>query len=179
MFATFLPRTVCPLVFCLRRKKEWNVRKHNFVRCFYGRKTWSLTLREIHRLRVFEGNIWTEERWSDRRLEFHNLYSSRSIIRMDRSRRMRWAGHVVSLGKRWIRRILLGKLEGKRTPERPRHRWEYIIKLDLRDIGWGGMDWTDLTQDRDEWSALVNSITSLRAPYDFGSFLSCCSTGGF
>jgi hypothetical protein len=53
------------------------------------------------------------------------------------------------------------------------------IKMDLRKIGWGGMDWIDLGQDRDQWRALLNTVMSLRAPYNFGNFLSCCTTGGF
>jgi hypothetical protein len=79
--------------------------------------------------------------------ELHNLYSSPSIIIMIQSRRMRWAGHVARMGeKRNACRILVGKPEGKR----PRCRWEDNIKMSLREIGWGGMDWTELAQDRDQ-----------------------------
>jgi hypothetical protein len=80
--------------------------------------------------------------------------------------------------KRNAYRILVGKLEGKRPPGRPRHRWEYNIKIDLREIEWDLMDWIDLSQDRDQWRAHVNTVLSLLAPYNFGSFLSSCSTGG-
>jgi hypothetical protein len=59
--------------------------------------------------------------------------------------------------------ILVGKPEGKRPLGRPRCRWEHI-KMDLREIGWGGMDWIDLAQDRDQWRALVNTVANLRVP---------------
>jgi hypothetical protein len=60
--------------------------------------------------------------------------------------------------------ILVGKLEGKRPLGRPRCRWEDNNKMDLREIGWGGMDWIDLAQDRDQWRDLVNTVMNLRAP---------------
>jgi hypothetical protein len=66
--------------------------------------------------------------------------------------------------KRNVYRILVGKPEGKRPLGRPRRRWENNIRMDLRDIGWGGMDWIDLAQDRDQWRALVNTVTNLRVP---------------
>jgi hypothetical protein len=59
---------------------------------------------------------------------------------------------------------LLGRAEGKRPLGRPRRRWEDIIKMDLREIGWGSMDWIDLAQDRDQWRALVNMVINLRVP---------------
>jgi hypothetical protein len=87
------------------------------------------------------------------------LYCSPSIIRIIKSRRMRWAGHVACMGeKRNARRISAGKPEGKRSLGRPRHIWEG------REIGWGGMDWIDLAQDRGQWRALVNTIMNLRVP---------------
>jgi hypothetical protein len=81
--------------------------------------------------------------------------------------------------KRNACRILVGKPEGKRPLGRPRRRWEDDIKLDLRVIGWGGMDWIDLAQNRDQWKALVNTVMNLRVPYKVGKFLSSCATGGF
>jgi hypothetical protein len=97
--------------------------------------------------------------------ELHNLYSSPSIIRMMKSRRMRWAGHVARMGeKRNAYRILVGKPEGNRPPGRPRCRWENNIRMDLREIGWGGMDWIDLAQDRDQWRAPVNMVMNLWVP---------------
>jgi hypothetical protein len=61
-------------------------------------------------------------------------------------------------------RILVGKPEGKRPLARPRYRWEDHIKMDLRKIRWGGMDWIDLAQDRDQWRTLVNMVTNFRVP---------------
>jgi hypothetical protein len=97
--------------------------------------------------------------------ELHNLYCSPSIIRIIRSRRIRWAGHVADFEeKRNVYRILVGKPEGKRPLGRPRRRWEDNIRMDLRDIGWGGMDWIDLAQDMDQWKALVNTVMNLQVP---------------
>jgi hypothetical protein len=61
-------------------------------------------------------------------------------------------------------RILVGKPEGKISLGRPRRRWADSIMTDLREIGWDGMDWIDLTQDRDQWRALVNTVMNLRVP---------------
>jgi hypothetical protein len=61
-------------------------------------------------------------------------------------------------------RLLVGKPEGKRPLGRPRCRWVDNIKMDLRDIGWGGVNWIDLAQDRDKWIALVNAVMNLRVP---------------
>jgi hypothetical protein len=61
-------------------------------------------------------------------------------------------------------RILVGKPEGKRPPGRPRRRWVNNNKINLREIGWDGMDWIDLTQDRDQWRALVNTVMNLLVP---------------
>jgi hypothetical protein len=71
--------------------------------------------------------------------ELHNLYSSPDVISQIKSRRMRWAGHVTHMGEgRNVNRVLVGKTEGKRPLEKPRRRWEDGIRLDLREIGWGG-----------------------------------------
>jgi hypothetical protein len=61
-------------------------------------------------------------------------------------------------------RILVGRPEGRRPLGRPRHRWEDNIKIDLQEVGWGGMDWIDMAQDRDRWRALVNAVMNLRVP---------------
>jgi hypothetical protein len=90
--------------------------------------------------------------------ELHNLYSLPNTSRMIKSRRMRWAGHATRMEKRNAYKILVGKPEGKRPLGRPRHRWVDDIKADLREIGWGGMDWIDLAEDRDLWRALVNRV---------------------
>jgi hypothetical protein len=95
--------------------------------------------------------------------ELHNLYSSPSIIRMKKSRRMRWVGHVAHIGeKRVAYRNLVVKPEGMRLLGRPRHRWVNNIKEDLREIGYGGMDWIDLAEDEGQWRALGNVVMNLR-----------------
>jgi hypothetical protein len=84
--------------------------------------------------------------------ELRNLYSSPNIIRTIKSRRMRLTGHVARMGaKRNAYRILVGKPEGKRPLGRPRRRWVDNIKINIREIGWDGMDWIDLAQCRDQW----------------------------
>jgi hypothetical protein len=96
--------------------------------------------------------------------ELHNLYSSPDIIRQIKLRRMRWAGHVACMGEgRNVYRVLVGRAEGKRPRERPRRRWEDGIKMDLREIGWGGgVEWIYMTQDRDCWEAVVNVVMNPR-----------------
>jgi hypothetical protein len=81
--------------------------------------------------------------------------------------------------KRNSYRILVGKPEGKSLLGRPRRRWVDNIKMGLRKIGWDGMDWIDLTPDRDQLRALVSMVRNLRVPYNAGKFLSSCTTGGF
>jgi len=141
----------------------------------YGCETWSLTLREELRLRVFESRV-LRRIFGSRRDEvtgewrkLHNeklnyLYSSPSIVRVIQSKRMRWVGHVARVGERGIYRVLVGKLEGKRPLGRPRRRWEDNIKKDLQAVGCLGMVWIELAQDRDRWKALVNAVTNLRVP---------------
>jgi hypothetical protein len=78
---------------------------------------------------------------------------------------MRWTGHVARLGeRRGVYRDLVGKPEGKRPLGRPRRRWKDNIKMDLQEVGRGGMDWIDLAQDRDKWRELVNAVMNLRVP---------------
>jgi hypothetical protein len=66
--------------------------------------------------------------------------------------------------KTGVYRILVGRPEGRRPLGRPRSRWEDNIKMDLQDVGWMGMDWIELAQDRDRWRALVNAVMNLRVP---------------
>jgi hypothetical protein len=97
--------------------------------------------------------------------ELHNLYSSPSIIRIIRSRRMRWAGHVERMGeKRNVYRLLVGRPEGKRPLRRLRHRWIDNIKMDLLEIGLSVVDWIGLAQDRYRWRTLVNVVMNLWVP---------------
>jgi hypothetical protein len=122
----------------------------------YGCETWSLMLREEHRLRVFENmvlrRIFGPKRdevtgeWGKLHSEELNiLYSSPNIIRQIKSRRMRRAGHVERMGEeRNVYRVFMGKPEGKRPLGRPRHRWEVGIRMDLRETFWGIVDWIQL-----------------------------------
>jgi hypothetical protein len=97
--------------------------------------------------------------------ELHNLYSSPSMIRIIKSRRMRLAGHVARMGeKRNVYRLLVGKSEGKRPLGRLRHMWMDNIKMDLLEIGLNVVDWIGLAQDRYRWRALVNLVMNLRVP---------------
>jgi hypothetical protein len=96
--------------------------------------------------------------------ELHNLHSSSNIIRMIRSRRMRLARHIACMRpKRNEYRVLVGKQERKKPLGTPRHKWENNIKMDLKEIGWGGTDQFNLAQDRDQWQTLVNTVMSLMA----------------
>jgi hypothetical protein len=114
----------------------------------YGCETWSLILKEEHRLWVFDNRVLTS--W--RKLhndELRRLYSSPKIVRVIKSRRMRWAGHVARMGEgRGVYRILVGRPEGKRPSE----------------FGIDGANWIRLSQDRFRWRALVNTVMNLRVP---------------
>jgi hypothetical protein len=97
--------------------------------------------------------------------ELHGLYSSPSIVRVIKSRRMRWAGHVARMGEvRGAYNILVGRTEERRPLGRPRRRWEDNIKMDLREIVFGDVDWIHWAQDRYRWRALVNTVMNLRVP---------------
>jgi hypothetical protein len=97
--------------------------------------------------------------------ELHNLYSSPSIIRIIKPRRMRWAGHMARMGeKRNVYRLLVGKPEGKRPLGRPRRRWIDNIKMDHLETGVNVVDWIGLAQDMYRWRTLVNSVMNLRVP---------------
>jgi hypothetical protein len=142
----------------------------------YRCETWSLILRKEHRVRVFENRaprrIFGQRKdkvtgcW--RKLhneELRNLYSSPSIIRMSKSQRMRWAGHVAQTGGNKNAYRLLGeKQEGKRPLKRLRCRWIGNIKMDVREIGWGGNDWIDLAQSFGQCRDLVKTVMNLWVP---------------
>jgi hypothetical protein len=95
--------------------------------------------------------------------ELRDLYSSPSIIRIIKSKRMRWVGYVAKMGKKInTYKLLVGKPKGKRPLGRPRRRWVDNIKMDLLETGWGSVGWIGLTQDRHKWRALVNAVMNLR-----------------
>jgi hypothetical protein len=135
----------------------------------------SFALREEQRLSVFENRVLRrifgpekqEATGEWRRLhkeELNDLYSSPNIIRVIKSIRTKWAGHIARVGeKRGEYRILVGRPDGRRPLGRHRRRWEDNIKMDLQDVGWG-MDWIELAQDRDRWRDLVNAVMNLRVP---------------
>ena len=86
-------------------------------------------------------------------------------MRVVKSRRMKWAGHVAPMGKdRGVHRVLVGKSEGKRPLGRPRRRWKDNIKMDLQEVGRGRGDWMELAQNRDRWWALVGTVRDFRVP---------------
>jgi hypothetical protein len=136
----------------------------------YGCETWSFTLREKQRLRVFENRVlrrrFGPEREDDgswRKLhndELHSLYSSPNIVRVIKSRNMRWAGHVARMGEgRGVYRVLVRRPEGKSPLRRPTRRREDNIKLDLREKGMDGANRTQLARVRGRWRAFVNTVT--------------------
>jgi hypothetical protein len=140
----------------------------------YGCETSSVTLREQHRLKVFENRVLRgifglkrDEITGDwRKLhsgELHNLYSSPDIVRQIKSWRMRGAGDVAHMGEgRTVYKVSVGKPKGKRPLGTLRCRWEDGIRMDLREIGWWGEGWIHLAEDRNQWQAVVNAVVNLQ-----------------
>jgi len=133
-------------------------------------------LREERKLRVFENMVLRrifgpkrdEVTGEWRRLhneELNGLYCSPNIVRVIKSRRMRWSGHVVRMGEeRGVYRFLVWKPEGRRPLGRPRRRWVDNIRMDFQEVGCGYMDWIGLVQDRDRWRKLVSAVMNIRVP---------------
>jgi hypothetical protein len=132
-----------------------------------------VTLKEERRLKVFENRVLRRIFGSKRdevtgewkklhNEELDSLYSLPNIVRVMKSRRMRWEGHVARMGEvRAVYRVMVGKPEGKRPLERPRCRWEDNIRMELEEVGCGCEDWIGLAQDRDRWRALVSAVRNL------------------
>ena len=97
--------------------------------------------------------------------EINDLYCSPNTVRVIKSRRMRWAGHVARMGEeKEAYRVLMGKPEGNRPLGRPRRRWVDNIRMDLQEVGCGYVDWIGLAQDMDRWRTLVSAVMNLRVP---------------
>ena len=129
----------------------------------------------VNRVRVFENRVLSgifgpkrdgvTGEWRKLSKEQLNLYSSPNIVRVIKSRRMRWAGHVARMEEgRVVHKVLVGKPEGKRPLGRSRRKWDDNIKVDLEEVGRGCGDWMELAQNRDRWWALVSTVMNFRVP---------------
>ena len=148
----------------------------------YGCETWSLTLREERRLRVFENRVLrrvfgpkrdevTGERRKLHNDELSDLYCSPNIVRVLKSRRMRWAGHVAGMERVEVyTRFWWGNMRERDHLEDPGVGGR-IIFLVFQEVGCAGMGWIDLAQNRDSWQPLVNAVMNIRVPYNAGNFL--------
>jgi hypothetical protein len=97
--------------------------------------------------------------------KLNHLYSLPTVVRVIKSRRMRWAVHEVRLREeRGVYRILVGKPEGKRPLGRPTRRWVDNMKMVLREVDCGVIDWVELAQDRYRWMVIENAVINLRVP---------------
>jgi hypothetical protein len=164
-------------IFCLpvsyKKTKIKIYKTVTFPAVLYGCESLSLTLREEHRLNVFENRVLRkisglkmeeDESWrKSHNDELHSMYSSPNIVRVINSKRMRGAEHVARMGEgRGVYRVLVWRPKGKRPLGRPRRRREKNIKLDLGEIGIDGANWIQLAQDRVRWWAFVNTVMKLR-----------------
>ena len=110
--------------------------------------------------------------------QINDLYSSPNIVRVIKSRRMRWAGHVASMDKeRGCIGFWWGEPEGRRPLGRPRRRWVDNIRMDLREVGCGHVYWIGLAQVRYRWRTLVSAVMNLGVPWNAGNFLTSCKPG--
>ena len=147
---------------CLR------LQKYYLSVVLYGCETWLLTFGEDRRIGLFETRVLRrifgpkrDEVMREWRKLLTGLYSSPKIVQMIKLRKMRW----VHIGERRdVYMVLVGKPEGRRPHGKPKRRWDDNIQIDLPQMGCGGMDWMELTQDKDRWWALVNAIMNLRVP---------------
>ena len=156
---------------------EWFIKIYKIMLSvvLHGCKTTSLTLREERTLNVFESRILRrvfgskrDENGQWRRLhneDLHCLYHLPNIVREIKSRRQRWASHVVRMEEgRSAFKILTGNPTGMRPLGTPRHRWEDNLRLNLKEIGISTRDWVDSAQDRDYWRALKTAALNFQVP---------------
>jgi len=107
----------------------------------------------------------TRERRRLHNEELNDLYSSPNIVRVIKSRTMRWTGHVARISEeREVYGVLMGKREGRRPLGGPRRRWVDNIRMDLQEVACGYMDWIGLARDRDRWRTLVSAVMNLGVP---------------
>jgi len=163
-------------VFLLSKNLKIEIHRTIILPVLYGCETWSLTLREERRLRVFENRVLRrifgpkrdEVKGEWRKLyneDINDQYSSPNIVWVIKSIRMRWTGHVARMREgRGVCRVLVGIAEGKRPLGRPRRRWKDNIKMDLLEVKSGGMDWMRLVQGTDRWRALVKAVMNFWVP---------------
>jgi hypothetical protein len=142
-------------------------------------------LREERRQRLFENRVLkifgpkrdevTGEWRKLHNVELNDLYSLPNIVRVVKSRRMRWAGHVARMVEdRCVHGLLVGKPEGKRPLWRPRRKWEDNIKMDFQEVGESRGDWMELAQDRDRWRAFVCTVMGHSGSINAANFLNSC-----
>ena len=139
-------------------------------------------MREERKPRVFENMVFRrifiprrdEVTGECRRLcndELNDLYGSPNIVRVIKSRRMRWAGHLAHIGEeREVYRVLVGKPEGKRPLWRPRRRWGHNIRMHFQEVCCGYVDWIGMAQDRERWRTLVSAVMNLWVSLNAGNF---------
>jgi len=133
-------------------------------------------MREERKLRLFENMVLRrifgprrDEVTGEWRIlhieELNGLYSPPNIVRVIKSKRLRWAGHVAHMSEdRGVCRVLVRKPGGRRQLERPRRRWVDNIRLDLQEVGCGYIDWIGLAQDRNRWWTLLSTVMNIRVP---------------
>ena len=132
-------------------------------------------MREERRLRLFENRVLrifgpkrdeVTGEWRKLHIEeIKDLSSSLSTVWMIKSKRMKWVGYVARMvERRGVYRVLVGKSEGNSSLGRLRRRWKDNIKMDLQEVGCGGMDWIDVAQGRNVWRALVNAVMNRQVP---------------